>query len=122
MIVVVTGGRDYHPTPADAWALRVALAMLGATEVRHGGARGVDQWAGRVCARLGIPVEVFPFRKELGKAGGPARNREMLTGAQACVVLPGGRGTRDCWAQAREMGLRRVLLRRAPFAPAVRCP
>jgi cysteine synthase len=113
MRVVVCVGRDFKPTPADAWALRAALRMLGATEVLHGGARGADEWAGRVAARLGLPVRVFPADwKAHGPSAGPRRNRAMLDEADAVVACPGGRGTADCVAEARARSMPVVEVRK----------
>lgn len=105
-VVVVCGGRDYRPSKADAWSLRAVLRMYGATEVLHGGAPGVDSWAGRVAERLGLPVRVFPADWDAhGRAAGPIRNRLMLNEAEAVVAFPGGRGTADCVSEARRRGL-----------------
>jgi hypothetical protein len=112
MIVVVTGGRDYKPSSADAWALRAALRFHGATTVRHGACRGVDEWAGKVGTRLGLRVEPVPADwKKHGRAAGPIRNRHMLDGderlkpADVTISLPGNEGTADCVSAARERGL-----------------
>lgn len=106
MIAVVTGGRDYRPTPADAWALRAALRFHGATVVRHGACRGVDEWAGKVGTRLGLSVEAVPADWDAhGKAAGPIRNAAMLEGADVVVALPGGRGTAHAVGEAKRRGL-----------------
>lgn len=114
-IAVVTGGRDYRPTPADAWALRAALLLHGVALVRHGGCRGVDEWARRVCGRLGIETEAWPADWSRGRRAGPERNRAMLDGppvAGVVVALPGGSGTADCVRAARERGIPVVRIER----------
>jgi YspA, cpYpsA-related SLOG family len=110
MIALVTGGRDYVPTRADAWALRSVLEEYRCTAVMHGGCRGVDEWAGRVAERLGLSVLLrsadWPRH---GKAAGPRRNAAMVAEVAAAgglvVALPGGRGTTDCVRQAETAGL-----------------
>ncbi len=111
MRVLVTGGRDYVPTYRDFCVLRDALWELRATSVVHGGARGVDTWAGKSAKTLGFSVAVFPYRGDLGRAGGHARNQEMVDYCAssrpraACLHLPGGTGTADCVRRATEAGL-----------------
>ncbi|MEL6179704.1 MAG: SLOG family protein [Myxococcota bacterium] len=105
MRVAVTGSRHGKPTHADAWALRVALTMLGCTTLLHGGASGYDEWSGRVADRLGIPVEVFSADWSQGRKAGPIRNRRMLATADHLIALPGGDGTKDCTRAAESMGI-----------------
>lgn len=116
---VVTGGRDYHPTSADAYALRDALFAHGIGRVIHGacvhrcsfkGCRrsSVDVWSSIIGTKLGLEVEAHPYRSELGRAGGPARNRDMIWQAMPdgiCVRFPGGLGTANCELQATRAGL-----------------
>lgn len=115
MRVAVTGGRNYKPTAADAWALKATLEFLGATELHHGGCRGVDQWSGKVAKRLSIPVVVHPYRSDLGKAGGPVRNRTMVAATDHLVKLPGGRGSADCLSAARDAGRPITFINRDKF-------
>jgi len=115
--VIVTGGRDYQPTYQDFCVLRDALWELRAICVVHGGASGVDQWAGKSAKTLGFCVRAFSYRGDLGRAGGPARNQEMVdyavigAGRGGCIHLPGGAGTADCVRRATKAGLRMVALR-----------
>lgn len=97
-VAIVCGGRDYQPTHDDAWWLRDQLEQRGIKCVRHGAARGVDAWAGRVAVRLGLVQDPMPANWSLGKRAGPLRNRAMLDAQPTPVVvlaLPGGRGTAD---------------------------
>ena len=82
--------------------------------VYHGGAPGADSDFGACAAQLGIPVERFPYKSELGKAGGPARNAEMLVGlrgeerlppATGVLAYPGGSGTADMVRRAHGSGV-----------------
>ena len=110
MRVIVTGGRDYVPTYKDFILLRDALWELRTTCVVHGGAAGVDQWAGKSAKTLGFCVSVFPYRGDLGRAGGHVRNQEMVDTAHACIHLTGGAGTADCVRRATKAGLSIVAL------------
>lgn len=80
------------------------------TALYEGEADGAD-----ICARAwaesrGIPVRPFPYKSELGRAGGPARNADMLAAALeaafaageplAIVLFPGGSGTADMASRA----------------------
>jgi len=83
------------------------------TALYEGEADGAD-----ICARAwaesrGIPVRPHPYKSELGRAGGPARNAEMLAAAideattvgepLAIVLFPGGPGTADMAARAAKL-------------------
>lgn len=108
MIAVVTGGRDYRPTKADAWALRAVLAFFGVTTLRHGACRGVDEWAGGVGERMRLNVEEWPADWSRGPHAGPSRNRAMLDGpptAVLCLRFPGGTGTANCAKEAEKRGI-----------------
>lgn len=93
--------------PAWPWGEPVEAAY-------HGGAPGVDSDFGACAAQLGIHVERFPYKGELGKAGGPARNAEMLVGvrgeerlppATGVLAYPGGSGTADMVRRAHGSGV-----------------
>lgn len=93
--------------PSWPWAEPVEAAY-------HGAAPGVDRDFAACAEKLGIPVESFPYRSDLGKAGGPARNGEMLVGirgeerlpgATAVVSWQGGSGTADMVRRARGHGV-----------------
>ena len=103
--VIVCGGRDYEPTQQDGRWVTYWLAWLAARVVMHGGARGVDRWAGTLGARLGLEVVVVPADWEAhGKAAGPKRNLAMAERLPVAVLaLPGGRGTFDMCRVAAEL-------------------
>lgn len=102
-VVLVTGGRDYQPNRGDAWWLRGVLDALGTQTVRHGGARGVDEWAGKLAGRLGLQVdEVQAEWGKLGKRAGVERNERMLQpDVVGVVAFPGGKGTQHMVELAR---------------------
>lgn len=68
---------------------------MGATVVLCGGARGADQFGKEVAIDLGIMVRMFPAKWDhYGKSAGYRRNEEMAANADACVLFPGGKGTK----------------------------
>jgi hypothetical protein len=95
--VIVCGGRDYQPTALDGRWVSWWLAFLSARTVIHGGARGVDRWAGTLAARLGLDaITIEADWTTHGKSAGPIRNRIMAArDPVAVLVLPGGAGTAD---------------------------
>ncbi len=108
-IATVTGGREHTVTPAEARAWRGLLAQHGVAKVRHGVARGVDQWCALDAADLGLVVEAWPADwKAHGRSAGPRRNVAMLRGgvqgtafANLLIAFPGGSGTAHCCSVAR---------------------
>ena len=109
MKFLITGGRDYRPTPEDEeWYLDL-LHELQPTEVHHGAARGADAWAGMVAARNGFRVVEHPADwKRHGRAAGPIRNKEMaalMFPVDKLVRFPGGKGTEDMTVRALLVGM-----------------
>lgn len=83
----------------------------------HGGCRGVDKVASIFARRHNVPELVFPYQSELGKAGGPCRNRNMawlVAGASKkcrvkCLAFPASdcksTGTRGCIREVTNQGI-----------------
>jgi hypothetical protein len=92
MRVLVCGSRSWD----DAAEIAEALKRLprGSTVI-HGGARGADQLAGTVAAKLGFEVEVYPADwSAYGKRAGFIRNMEMIdTQPDRVVAFWDGRST-----------------------------
>ena len=104
-IVVIAGGRDFVPSTDDELELRVALAHLRPTEVRHGACRGADLWGAKIAASAGYRVVSYPaYWKHFGKKAGPLRNTKMLTDADFLLTFPGGRGTANAVGEAQRLG------------------
>lgn len=104
MRVVVTGGRYY----ADRTKVFEALDAVAPTALAHGMATGADSLAGDWCHFNGIEPDEYPANwTKYGKGGGPIRNQAMLDAFKPDLVLafPGDRGTADCKAKARAMGI-----------------
>ncbi len=72
--------------------VRHALEGLppGSTTILHGGARGADQLASRIAARLGYAVEVYEADWSTGRRAGPDRNLRMLDAKPDLVLAFAG--------------------------------
>lgn len=105
MIIAVTGGRDYIPSPEDYDWFDALTKSLGITLLLNGGARGVDRCIRAHCQRLGIKTKTYEANwKKYGYSAGPVRNRQMLDDGKPRVLIafPGGKGTNDCIKAANE--------------------
>ena len=78
-------------------------------ELIHGDARGADRTAAAMWHHWGLgPITAFPYVKELGKAGGHARNGVLVAHMPDLVLafhLDNSPGTADAIARARKAGL-----------------
>jgi YspA, cpYpsA-related SLOG family len=105
--ILITGSREY----ADYNCMQDAILdyTRGYSVVVHGGARGADQLAQKICDELHIRTEVHMADWEHeGKRAGVLRNQHMVNlGADICLAFPIGesRGTRDCIKRARKAGI-----------------
>lgn len=74
---LVSGSREF-PDERLARAIFRAQFREGDTVI-HGGARGIDTWAGEEAAKLGATCQVWPADWDNhGKNAGVIRNRHML--------------------------------------------
>lgn len=106
-IAVITGGRDYHPTPGDLAELGRVLEDRDIEVVRTGGARGVDTVV-NAHVRDTWERESWPADWDAhGKSAGPKRNAAMLStpGVRLVVAFKGNSGTLDCIRQAKRRGI-----------------
>lgn len=121
--VLVCGGREktlkklgIDPGAVYAKLVRTLneVSAMGKRPVTviHGGATGVDAWAGQWAAATRTPYEVYPITKEewdtLGSQAGHVRNGQMLRDGKPNLVLvfPGGNGTLDMLGQASSAGVK----------------
>lgn len=82
-IITVTGSRDFNSPDlvnqvfdaiCDEWRIGNYPVL-----VRHGGARGADQLAGKIAKNRGWQVQEFPANWDAhGKSAGYVRNRELI--------------------------------------------
>ncbi len=107
MKVIIAGSREIVDRTAIESLVKMAI-MMGATEIVHGGASGVDSIAGGIAKLNGINVRIFPADwAELGKKAGPIRNKQMAEYADVLIaVMPpyGTKGTADMIRQMKAMG------------------
>lgn len=105
--VIVAGSRDYTDEYAVYGALMYYLSSMDQVEIVSGGARGVDKAGESFAAIMNWPVKVFPYKSELGKAGGPVRNKEMAEYGTHLIAFWDGKskGTKDMIAHASREGL-----------------
>ena len=84
----------------------VAALPFGCVLV-SGGAPGVDQVAAAAWRARGLQPVIFPFVSRLGRAGGPARNAELVKSCSLVVAFHDGRstGTANAIALARHFGV-----------------
>lgn len=105
MRVLVSGSRDWVNYHTIKLVLDEFHAKSPITEIIHGAARGVDNFAGRWAEENKIPVRKFPAKwAEFGKAAGHIRNAEMLRDGlpEHVIAFPtGGPGTRNMIMQAK---------------------
>lgn len=109
--IVVTGGRFYD----DFATVSDALDALAPTEIFHGDCTGADTLADQWARMAKVPVRKFPYPSNLGRAGGPVRNGQMLreAGPDAILVAFAGQaGTANCVKQA--VALNMLVLRVEP--------
>lgn len=84
-------------------------------EIVHGDADGIDYCAKMFAKKMGIKDQAFPYKSELGKAGGPVRNEEMAMYAlhhqdklpcALCLIWDGrSRGSANMRFQATSRGI-----------------
>lgn len=106
--IVLTGGRLYNDYDKVAWYLH-NLDRENNFEIEYivGDARGFDRCARDYCGYDIDHPNVFEADWELhGRKAGPIRNAAMLaTEPDLVIAFPGGKGTANCVAQARKLGI-----------------
>jgi hypothetical protein len=125
--IVVTGDRR---AIADVWEPVLSATfrdLRGHAEhvvLIHGDCAGIDKLAEHLASvhLPGVAIVPMPYVAGAGKAGGPMRNRSMITVALAlrsvgyvarCLAfhdnLPGSKGTKNCVGQALAADIKTIL-------------
>lgn len=126
-VCLVTGGRDFTDEALLYETLDKLHAETPIVRLIHGGCHepgktdfcGADGLSDKWARARGVPVEAYPVSDDewerVGKAAGPRRNgrcveraRKLAADLQVdaqCVAFPGGSGSSNCLAQARDAGL-----------------
>jgi hypothetical protein len=114
--VIVCGGRDFKDPDWLLKALNTWESIFGRDRlvIIQGGAPGVDAYAKAWAEAREIACETYPADWDAhGKAAGPIRNQQMLdTKPDFVLAFPGGKGTADMVARAREAGVEVVEAKR----------
>lgn len=106
MKIVVTGGRDYAMTAGDYRFLATVVQLLRPTQFLTNGRPGVPAQAEAWARQHGIPVQrIEADWVAARKAPETRRNTTLANLADAVVAFPGGTGTADMIAKARQKKL-----------------
>jgi hypothetical protein len=111
MIAVITGGRDVYPNMSYVEETLSVLKQDGVFPedllIRNGNCpTGVDLMVMLFCIANRIQYTLHPAMWHIhGNSAGPMRNRDMMPGADICIVFPGGAGTRNCRSAAKSCGV-----------------
>jgi hypothetical protein len=113
-VVIVTGSRNW----ADVDSVYQALDNACPDLVVNGGAAGADMIARQWAKDAGVKVRTFQANwLKFGRRAGPLRNGLMLRAYPQATVLAfplDGPGTADCMRQARELGMRLIVVQEVP--------
>lgn len=110
MRVIVSGGRDLVWTSKHRNWLIGTLKDLNATVVVCGMCSGADELGYDVAKQLGLKIDEHPaLWGKYGLSAGPIRNGEMADVADALILFPGGKGTRNMERHALEKGLNPII-------------
>jgi len=109
MKLIIAGGRDLKVTMNLLRGIMVAydIDLASIKEIVCGEASGVDAAGKGFALGFNIPVKSFPYKSELGKAGGPVRNREMAQYGDALLLIWNchSRGSASMKTEALKEGL-----------------
>ena len=102
MKLIIAGGRSYIPQFRHLNMIATLLNTLRPTEIVSGAAPGADAFGEAIAKALRLPCTQFKANWEAhGKGAGPMRNADMAQYADACILLPGGRGTESIRLMAK---------------------
>ena len=103
MKMIISGGRNYKFTSEDKMLLVGALVVYEVTEIVQGGASGADACAKEFAEEQGIKCTEFKADwDKFGRSAGPIRNAEMADYADILFAFPGGKGTANMVAHAKD--------------------
>lgn len=109
MKLIIAGGRDMRVSYNFILSLLTyyEIKLDQITEIVQGEAAGIDYCGKMFALKANIPFKSFPYKSELGKAGGPVRNAEMAEYADALLLIWDGnsRGSNSMKSQARSRNL-----------------
>jgi hypothetical protein len=103
--IIVCGGRDFTDRTWLFHVLDSIRTKAGVAVIIQGGARGADRLAKQWADERGVPASTFRADwVKFGRKAGPIRNQHMIDEGNPTLVIafPGGRGTADMLARAKE--------------------
>lgn len=107
MKVIVAGGRDFLPDKKHTDWLLLQFNELKITELVCGMARGADLFGYSIAKEMNISIKEFPaLWEKYGKSAGYKRNEQMAQYAEACILFPGGKGTKHMENLANKYNLK----------------
>ena len=107
--VIIAGGRDFDDYELLEWYCDCVLRdIVDDVIIVSGLAGGADRLGVRYAKSRGYDVEGYPYKSEFGRSGGPIRNREMASVADALVLFWNGesRGSANMKVEAERKGLK----------------
>lgn len=107
-IILFTGGRDFNDAARARLVLDGILRSFPHAAFAQGGARGADKLVREWCKKRGQPCITMDAPWDAhGNSAGPMRNQWMLDYLRPnfVVAFPGGTGTADMVARARQQGI-----------------
>lgn len=108
IMVVVTGGRNFHNWELTYRILDRVHRLRGIRALVSGMAPGLDSMAARWAEQRGVRLIPAPADwKRFGRAAGVLRNEAMLVdhSPDVCIAFPGGRGTADMVRRVKARGI-----------------
>ena len=77
------------------------------TTIVCGEASGIDDCGKKFGEKLSLKIESHPYKSELGKAGGPARNRDMAASGNGLLLIwnSHSKGSANMKFEAKQQGL-----------------
>lgn len=112
--VLVCGDRDYTDT-FPIYPVLDQFATSQTLHIIHGACRGVDTTAKNYANERKIGQTPFPADWNMGRRGGPIRNRQMIVEGKPDLVLAfhgdisSSTGTKNMIDQAKKAGLKVIL-------------
>lgn len=103
MRIGFTGGRDY----SNELLVSQVVQLFWEAEVHVGDCpTGLDKMVRFRRYEFDYPCFVHKADWDKhGRAAGPIRNKELIDSIEFLIAFPGGKGTANCIAQAREAGV-----------------
>lgn len=110
MKVIIAGPRTLYVKNRTIYKA-IEASGFDVTEIISGGASGIDSCAIEYARDFRIPLSVYYADwSELGKAAGPARNKQMAGQADALIIIKEGehwtRGTKSMFKAAQDEHLK----------------